>query len=248
MSVSEGTPEVDRAQWPHRMKDLVELTGLPRQVIHFYIQQGLLPEGHKTGRNMAYYRDEHVARIKLIRQLQHERFLPLKAIRAIFDQTEGAFSPAQRRLLADVKHRLTGTLGGDPGSGRPHVDAGAALAAAGLAREDLDQMVEVGLIGTAEGADGRALIAQDDAWMLELWGEMRRAGFTAELGFSARDLAIYDDAVSTLFAREAELITGRVEHVDPARVAAMVERALPLINTFLARYHATKVRNFFAAL
>ena len=41
------------AAHPYRMKDLCELTGLPRQVIHFYIQQGLVPPGVKTGRNMA---------------------------------------------------------------------------------------------------------------------------------------------------------------------------------------------------
>ena len=41
--------------WCYRMKDLCEASGLPRQAIHFYIQQGLLPPGQKTGRNMAWY-------------------------------------------------------------------------------------------------------------------------------------------------------------------------------------------------
>ena len=49
-----------QAAGAYRMKDLCELTGLPRQVIHFYIQQGLVPEGHKTGPNMAYYGEEHL--------------------------------------------------------------------------------------------------------------------------------------------------------------------------------------------
>ena len=65
--------EVDRGEFPFKMKDLCERTGLERQVIHFYIQQGLLPEGKKTGRNMAYYGEQHVERVKLIRKLQHER-------------------------------------------------------------------------------------------------------------------------------------------------------------------------------
>jgi DNA-binding transcriptional MerR regulator len=247
MAMHESAREVDRAQWPYRMKDLVELTGLPRQVIHFYIQQGLLPEGHKTGRNMAYYRDEHVARIKLIRQLQHERFLPLKAIRAIFEQRDGAFSPVQQRLLADVKPRLEAALGATRGE-RARLDADAVLARAGLTREDLAQMVEAGLLGAADDAAGHTLIAADDAWMLELWGEFRRAGFSVELGFTARDLSLFDDAVSALFAREAELLTQRLVDLAPERVAEMVARALPLINTFLARYHTTKVRNFFAAM
>ena len=82
-----------------RMKDLCDATGLPRQAIHFYIQQGLLPAGSKTGRNMAYYGLEHIQRLKLIKKLQHERFLPLKAIRALLDDQESQFSQVQRSLL-----------------------------------------------------------------------------------------------------------------------------------------------------
>ena len=64
--------------WNLRMKDLCKATGISRQVVHFYISQGLLPPGKKTGQNMAYYSEEHVRRIELIRQLQEERFLALK--------------------------------------------------------------------------------------------------------------------------------------------------------------------------
>jgi DNA-binding transcriptional MerR regulator len=63
------TNTTDPAQWIYRMKDLCDLTGLPRQAIHFYIQQGLLPPGRKIGRNMAWYTDAHVERLKLVRQL-----------------------------------------------------------------------------------------------------------------------------------------------------------------------------------
>ena len=50
MATSEAV-ELDEDRWCYRMKDLCEATGLPRQAIHFYIQQGLLPAGRKTGRN-----------------------------------------------------------------------------------------------------------------------------------------------------------------------------------------------------
>ena len=35
--------------WPYKMRDLCRITGMPRQAIHFYIQQGLVPPGRKTG-------------------------------------------------------------------------------------------------------------------------------------------------------------------------------------------------------
>src|SRR5688500_20290219 len=91
---------------PFRMRDLCEMTGLSRQAIHFYIQQGLVPEGRKTGRNMAWYGPEHVERLQLVRRLQEERFLPLKAIRALLDGETAPLDPAKRALLPDVGARL----------------------------------------------------------------------------------------------------------------------------------------------
>ena len=67
-----------------RMKDLCDATGLGRQAIHFYIREGLLSEGKKTGRNMAYYTEAHIERLRLIRRLQDEQFLgSLVAVRRV---------------------------------------------------------------------------------------------------------------------------------------------------------------------
>jgi DNA-binding transcriptional MerR regulator len=100
----------EQQDWCYRMKDLCEATGLPRQAIHFYIQQGLLPPGRKTGRNMAWYTEEHIERLRLIKKLQHEQFLPLKAIKALFDGEDGVFSPRQYAFLAGVKEELAESL------------------------------------------------------------------------------------------------------------------------------------------
>ncbi len=239
--------EVDRARHPYKMKDLCERTGLPRQVIHFYIQQGLVPEGHKTGRNMAYYGEEHVERVLLVRKLQHERFLPLKAIRALLEERDEAFSPAQRQQLVDVRAHLGPSL--RPREERPAtIDANEELTRLGLSRDDLDGMVDVGILATVIGDDGRTLIARDDAWLLEMWADVRRAGFTRELGFTARDLAIYEQSVSQMFRGEVELLAPRLNAIPPADAAQMLERVLPLIHAFLARYHVARARSFLSTL
>ncbi len=239
---------IDRAAWPYRMKDLSSLTGLPRQAIHFYIQQGLVPEGHKTGRNMAYYGEEHVARIKLVRELQHDRFLPLKAIRAVIDERDDAFSPAQRRLLVDVKERLGKHVAPRSDDARETVDAKELAARVGLEKKDLDEMIAIGLFAASPGPRGRLRIARDDAWIVELFGEVRAAGFTRKLGFPASIMTIYEDAMTQLFDRETALLTSKLSHLPADRVASMTAKVLPIISTFLARYHDTKVRHFFAAM
>ncbi|MDI1449912.1 MerR family transcriptional regulator [Polyangium sp. 6x1] len=242
---------VDREAYPYRMKDLCERTGLPRQVVHFYIQQGLVPEGHKTGRNMAYYGEEHLARILLVRKLQHERFLPLRAIKALLEERDEAFSPAQRRFVHEVKARLSATLGAR--ADKPTTaDAHELIQKLGLSRKDLEHMVELGLIAAAEehDASGRArlVVASDDTWILETFAEFRRIGFDESIGFSARDILMYEEAMGALFAREAKLLAERLSSLSPEQAATMVERALPLINAFLVRYHDALARNFLATL
>ena len=69
-----------------RMGELAEASGVPAPTIKHYLREGLLPEGVKTSRNMAYYPPEFVDRIRLIKRLQEERFMPLKAIKGVLEE------------------------------------------------------------------------------------------------------------------------------------------------------------------
>lgn len=236
---------------PHRlrMKDLCAETGLARQAIHFYIHEGLLPPGTKTGRNMALYGPEHVARLKLIRKLQHERFLPLKAIKALIEGREEHFAPAQRNVLLDVKQRLAqGQLVRPDGAPEVTMRADDVCARAGVPRDDIDRAIEIGLIGGREDDQGQLVIAADDAWLLEAWGELRRLGYADDLGLRIDDLTMVSEVVDDLFNREAVLLASRIDRISPDRAAAMIERALPIIHHFITGLHLKKIRAFFATL
>lgn len=233
--------------WQLRMKDLCDLTGLPRQAIHFYITQGLLPAGRKTGRNMAFYGDEHVERLKLIKKLQHERFLPLKAIKAILDDRESAFTEVQRSFLVGVKQHLTTS---SPEAGpKAAVDADEVIARLGLPRSDLDRMIEIGLLGArVDEATGHTLIAEDDVWILSGWADVVRLGFAREMGFTVDDLLQIQDVVQELFNREAQMVASRMARLEAKDAAMMIERSLPIIHGFITGFHTAKVRDFFASL
>lgn len=118
---------------------------------------------------------------------------------------------------------------------------------AGVSRRDLDEIVELGLLAVSEEG-GRALIARDDAWLIELWGEFQSVGFTRERGFSPADLAIYDEAITALFDRQARLMAERVAQMPADDAARMLEQALPMVGMLLSRLHLAKARNFFAAM
>ena len=234
--------------WPYQMKDLCRMTGMPRQAIHFYIQQGLVPPGRKTGRNTARYSERHVERIRVVRRLQSERFLPLRAIRAVLDGEDEAFTPEQRAQLLDVKQRLATTFLRADGGAQELVDARALLARHGLDARDLDDLVTARALEVHRGPRGKALVRAEDAWLFELLAEVRRAGYTRELGFDGHLLRIYERAVASLWEREKRVLREKLSRVPPERLASMLEDALPLVHKFLARYHDKKVRDFFASM
>ena len=82
-----------------KMKELSEASGVSAGTIKHYLREGLLPEPVKTSRNMAYYPPEFVERIRLIKQLQEERFLPLRVIKSMLDE-----DPERARAL--VEHHV----------------------------------------------------------------------------------------------------------------------------------------------
>jgi DNA-binding transcriptional MerR regulator len=245
-AVAEAT-DVEPDPHPYRMKDLCELTGLGRQAIHFYIQRGLLPPGHKTGRNMAWYGEEHLERLKLIKKLQHERFLPLKAIKAILDDQQSAFDQSQRSFLLGVKQHLGQDLAaGTETPGEP-VPVGELLERLEVPRADFDRMVELELMGVRHEG-GREVIAQDDVWLLESWAEVQRLGFVEELGIRVDDLLIYDEVVNRMFQGEAQLLASRIPELPPERAAEMIEKVLPVVHSFVTGLHRAKIRNFLASI
>ena len=228
----------------YRMRDLCELTGLERQAIHFYMKEGLVPEGKKTGRNTAVYGAEHLSRIRLIKKLQREQFLPLRAIAAVLDGKGGDFSPEQEALLVEVKSKLGPAFEAAP----PEATSMARLCEKhGLERRDLEEMIELGIVTVTRSREGISL-SSDDAALIELFGELKSAGFTRDVGFTARDLALYAAAVDQLFDEERKLLLERLGHLPPDAIAASVERAMPIIGSLLGRLHAARARRFFSTL
>ena len=84
-----------------KMRELAEASGVSAGTIKHYLREGLLPEPVKTSRNMAYYPPEFVDRIRLIKQLQEERFMPLKLIKSMLEE-----DPDRARALVELEDRI----------------------------------------------------------------------------------------------------------------------------------------------
>ncbi|MEA2255135.1 MAG: hypothetical protein QOG35_1180 [Solirubrobacteraceae bacterium] len=84
-----------------KMSELAERSGVSAGTIKHYLREGLLPEPVKTSRNMAYYPPDFVERIRMIKRLQEERFMPLRLIKRVLD----ADSERTRLSRAEAKRR-----------------------------------------------------------------------------------------------------------------------------------------------
>lgn len=224
-----------------KISALVEETGVSRETIRFYLNEGLLPEPTRTARNMAWYGPEHVERLRLIKALQEEQFLPLKAIRAYVRGTgEAVFSPQQLRAFDVMRERLRNAASVAAAGA---VDLAALQADLAIGPDELAQAVEGGHV-TVLARDGRALVTPEDAALLRLWARARDAGLSLARGFGPRDLGILVQAVDRLFAEERRLIIARMRDVSPAEALAVLDQILPAVNEVIAILHARRLRSF----
>jgi len=225
-----------------RMRDLVRESGLPRETIHFYKLQGLLPEPVKTGRNTALYTQDHVERLRRIRELQERQFLPLKAIRAVLEDTdEEGFTPDQEDLVRQVRASLAGWAGAQQ---RPTV-AIADLVPGRVSRRELRELVDAGLVAV-HGSGPSARLAEDDAVILECWAQFKEAGLGPDQGVNPAELRLYDEAMERLIAREARMALRARAGAPAEDLSRTVEQIGPVIGRLLGAMHRKRMRRFLA--
>lgn len=227
-----------------RMRDLVRESGLPRETIHFYIQQGLLPEPVKTGRNTALYSLEHLERLGRIRDLQEKQFLPLKAIRAVLDESADVdFTPEQEDLVRRVRATLDGWAHAQQ---RPSV-ALADFVPSRVPRSELRELVDAGLI-RVHGRGDQGALSEDDAVILECWAQFKEAGLGPDRGVGPAEFRLYDDAMEQLVKREARLALKAYDGAPADEVSRVVEQAVPIIVRLLGALHRKHIRQFLAGV
>src|SRR2546427_10278013 len=124
-----------------RMGELAEASGVPAATIKHYLREGLLPEPVKTSRNMAYYPPEFVDRIRLIKQLQEERFMPLRVIRDLLEREDA--EPERLRAMIELEDRiLERALAGE----RERIPAEEVRGRYEVPADVLDRLAELGVL------------------------------------------------------------------------------------------------------
>ena len=200
------------------MSELAEASGVSAGTIKHYLREGLLPEPVKTSRNMAYYPPEFVERIRLIKQLQEERFMPLKLIKGVLDEDPERAHGAGRARGPHPRARAAAS------------ERSAHLRRRGARRYEIPQEV-LDRLERARGADARtaAATAQLDVEIIEAICRFRAGGYDERIGFT-----VYDTLRYKRRARGARQGGGRrsllerlAGEVEPDRAVEMHRRRAP---------------------
>jgi DNA-binding transcriptional MerR regulator len=208
-----------------RMGELAEASGVPAPTIKHYLREGLLPEPVKTSRNMAYYPPEFVERIRLIKRLQEERFMPLKAIRTVLDE-----DPERAGAMLELEDRiLDRALAGE----RARTSASEVRERYGVPKEVLDRLEELEILSPNSRG-----YSPSDITIIEAIGRFRAGGYDEQIGFTVYDTLRYKTAVEELVREEVDIVMNRLAgEVPPERVVEMLEAGAQPLQDLIAALH-----------
>ena len=208
-----------------RMRELAEASGVPAPTIKHYLREGLLPEPVKTSRNMAYYPPEFVDRIKLIKRLQEERYLPLKAIKNVLDE-----DPDRAQAMLELGDQiLDRALAGE----RSRTSAADVRQRYGVPKEVLDRLAELEVL--TPNSRG---YSPSDVTIIEAISRFRAGGYDEQIGFTVYDTLRYKAALEELVRQEVDVVMERLAgEVPSGRVVEMLEAGAQPLKDLIAALH-----------
>jgi DNA-binding transcriptional MerR regulator len=219
-----------------RMRELAQAAGVSAGTIKHYLREGLLPEPVKTSRNMAWYPRDFVERVKLIKQLQEERFLPLKVIREVLSDGDEGEGQERLRALIELEDRvLERALSGEHAKG---LTAREVKRRYGLPEEALERLEKLEVL-TPKRSNGSKRYGPADVQIIEAVSRMRASGYSEALGFTVYDTLIYKRHLERLVHEEVDVIMERVAgELDTGEAADLLERAVAPMRDLVAAMRA----------
>lgn len=221
-----------------KMRELEQETGIGRETIRFYLREGLLPEPDRPKRNVARYGQVHVDRLKAIKRLQQERFLPLSVIKTILKAQDGELDGGIGGFIG-LENALY-PLMGDPQNLQPRRMEEVAEGV-GFSGAEVQELIDLGLV-LPDTHDGELWLNSRNARIVALWREIQTAGFTKDFGYAADQWRIYADFVDWLVREEINTFYEKLaQRVGQEEAATMASEGVRVMNEILPLMRADRV-------
>jgi DNA-binding transcriptional MerR regulator len=211
-----------------KISELAERSEVPVATVRHYLREGLLPEPVKTSRNMAYYPPEFVERIRLIKQLQEERFMPLRVIRDLLERE--TVDPERLPAMIELEDRILERALAEE---RERIPADEVKRRYDVPDEVLERLAKLGVL-TPDGGG----YSPSDVRIVEAISRFRAGGYDESLGFTVYDTLRYKEALQGLVAQEVEVLLSRLPgDVDTDRAIEIIEAGIGPLNELISALH-----------
>jgi DNA-binding transcriptional MerR regulator len=213
-----------------KMSELAERSGVSAATIKHYLREGLLgaeDEVVRTSRNMAYYPPAFVDRVRLIKRLQEERFMPLRVIRELIGS-----DPERASRLIELEDRIIERAIAERETGR--VSRAKVRETYDVPPNVLERLEELGVLTpTGRGYDA------DDVQIIEAISRFRAGGYEQAIGFTVYDTLRYRQALEPLVEEEVRVLLDRLAgKVEVDRAAEIISRGADPLRELIGAMHS----------
>ncbi|MGN6187974.1 MAG: MerR family transcriptional regulator [Conexibacter sp.] len=213
------------------MKELVERSGVSAGTIKHYLREALLGDDgeiRRTSRNMAWYPAEYVERIRLIKRLQEERFMPLRVIGQLLRE-----DPQRLEALIELEDRIVERASATAGK-QGRTSRRAVEQAYRVPRNVLERLEQLGVLTpNARGYDPY------DVKVIEAISRFRAGGYDEAIGFTVYDTLRYREALQPLVEEEVRVLLGRLAgSVDEDRAVEIIASGAEPLEELIAAMHS----------
>ena len=212
-----------------KISELAARAGVEKSTIQHYIREGLIPTPQtRPHRNMHYYDANLVDRIRLIKDLQTRRNVPLAQIREMLSDDSIPDELALEQIRTYL-HSSPSAL--DLTRERP-VSRSRLIEDSGMEGDLLDRLEQRGFISSMR--KGNTVVYDPiDAAIVHACSSMRRAGFGEENGFGLDELDIYMHAMRELIAKEMTMFSRVLRRRTTEAIVEMAQRGFEGTNTLM---------------
>jgi DNA-binding transcriptional MerR regulator len=214
----------------HNIDELAHISGVPSRTIRFYNTQGLLPPPIMRGR-IAYYNDEHLLVLKIIKELKEQQNLPLETIKQMLE-IRAEHGDVQMNLA--LKKRLLRPL--IPGDQGLQLSKEALMQLAGASEERIDELTRQDLLFPIP-TESEMTYSSDDILLLQIYQQLESFGLQialfALMRFQLRQLVRSEMAAFEQYLRPR----WHQESLPPEQQAEQSEMILTLLDTLISLMH-----------
>jgi len=214
----------------HTIDELAHISGMPSRTIRFYNTQGMLPPPSMRGR-VAFYGDEHLLVLNLIKELKEQQNLPLETIKHLLE-IRAKFGEVQMNLA--LRQRLQRSLTG--GGQEVRLSKETLMQQTGATEKWIDELTRQDLLFPLKTESG-PMFSGDDILLLQLYERLEYLGLPialpALIRFQLRQLARSEIAAVEQHVQPR----WREEELTPEQQAEQFQMILTLTDTLISVMH-----------